>query len=279
MIETVETEIFARDGARLAARWLRPADPRLTVVLHGATAVPAAYYAPFCTWLAGHAQAQVLTYDYRDCGRSRRPGRGRASMADWLALDQDAALSEAARAAGDGPLEAVGHSLGGLGLMFQRDAAKVRRLVAVASGPAYWRRHSLAETPRVAAFWFLVGPATARLLGHVPRQVTGFGEHVPREAFAQWKRWCMQPHFHRVDWGGDLPAPDLDAFAGRLRLVAAADDGVIPPATVRRLAEFYPRATTEFALLARAAAGGLSIGHAGMFKSSRRALWPLIWGD
>lgn len=278
MIESVETTLTTADGARLAGRWLSPSAPRLAVVLHPATAVPARFYRPFAEWLAGHAQARVLLYDYRDCGLSRRPGRASASMADWLVRDQDAALAAAVEAAGDGPVEVVGHSLGGLGLMFHRHAARVRRLVAVASGPAWRRRHPLREAPRVAAFWFVVGPAASRLLGYVPRQLTGFGEHVPREAFAQWKRWCAQPHFHRVDWEGALPKPDLDAFAGGLRIVAAADDGFIPPAAARRLAEFYPAARTEVALLTRAEAGGAPIGHEGMFRTSRRALWPRIWG-
>lgn len=278
MIETVDLDLTAADGARLAARWLRPAQPSLTVVLHGATAVPRRYYEPFAEWLAGHARAQVLLYDYRDCGLSRRPGRLRASMADWLARDQDAALAAAARAAGEGPLDVLGHSLGGLGLMFHRDAGRVRRLVAVASGAGYWRDHPARALPRVAAFWFLLGPVAAGLLGYVPRQITGFGEHVPRAAFAQWRRWCLQPEFHRVDWGGALPAPDLDAFGGRLRLVGAADDDLIPPAAARALSRFYPAAAADFALLTRADVGGARIGHAGMFKPSRRALWPKIWG-
>ena len=278
MIEIAETTLTTRDGARLAARWLSPPDPGPTVVLHPATAAPARFYAPFAQWLAGHAQARVLLYDYRDCGLSRRPGRASASMGDWLALDQDAALDAAARAAGEGPLDVVGHSLGGLGLMFHAAAPRVRRLVAVASGPAWRRRHPLRMAPQIAAFWFLVGPATSRLLGHVPRRITGFGADVPREAFAQWKRWCAQPHFHRVDWGGALPRPDLGAFSGELRIVAAEDDGMIPPATARRLADLYPAATPRLALLTRAAAGGLVIGHEGMFRASRGALWPAIWG-
>jgi len=278
MIESVETELTTADGARLAARWLRPPKPELTVALHGATAVPRRYYEPFAEWLADHARAQVLVYDYRDCGLSRRPGRARASMGDWMLHDQGAALAAAADAAGEGPLDVLGHSLGGLGLLFHKEAPRVRRLVAVASGAGYWRNHPLREKPRVAAFWFVLGPATAGLLGYVPRQITGFGAHVPREAFHQWKRWCLQPDFHRVDWGGALPEPDLGAFAGALRLVGVADDGVIPPASVRALRRFYPAAQDTFTLLTRADSGGLPIGHAGMFKPSRRALWPKIWG-
>ena len=279
MIDSSDFELPTADGARLAARWLSPPSPQRTVVLHGATAVPRRFYEPFAEWLAGHAKARVLIYDYRDCGLSVRAGRARASMGDWMIGDQGTALAEAARVAADGPLEVIGHSLGGLGLLFHKEAPRVRRLVAVASGAGYWRNHPLRETPRVAAFWFLLGPATARVLGYVPRQITGFGEHVPREAFQQCRRWCLNPDFHRVDWGRVLPEPNLDAFAGRLRMVGVADDAIIPPASVRGLARFYPAAQAQFALIERADADGQPIGHAGMFKPSRRAAWPKIWEE
>lgn len=287
MIQHRDITLTTADGACLAARWSLPAEPATTVVLHGATAVPRGYYETFADWLAAHARARVLIYDYRDIGLSRPrapdgaggPAALKASMGDWLVADQDAALAAAAAAAGAGPLDVIGHSLGGLGLMFHAAAGRVRRLVAVASGSGWWRNHAFPDRARALAFWWAIGPAATALFGHVPARATGFGAAVPAPAFRQWRRWCMQPGFHRIDWGAALPAPALDAFGGALRLVGAEDDGLIPPAAMRATRDFYPAASARFALLSRADAGGLAIGHAGMFRPSRRALWPKIWGD
>ncbi|MBK7155617.1 MAG: hypothetical protein IPH72_28230 [Sandaracinaceae bacterium] len=60
---------------------------RAQVIVHGATAVPRGYYAPFARFLAS-AGFETLTYDYRGVGGSVA-GRARddaATMSDWLTL-------------------------------------------------------------------------------------------------------------------------------------------------------------------------------------------------
>jgi predicted alpha/beta hydrolase len=57
------------DGRVLHGYWSAPDDkPRMAVVLHAATGVPAGYYRAFVDWLALAHGAAVLACDYRDWG-------------------------------------------------------------------------------------------------------------------------------------------------------------------------------------------------------------------
>ncbi|MDG5496693.1 alpha/beta fold hydrolase [Niveispirillum sp. BGYR6] len=268
-------------GVSLAGLLFQPAgEPQAAIVLHGATGVPRDYYARFAAWAAEARQAAVLIYDYRDCGHSAQVPvkQARATMADWAVRDQAAALELLHQRFPDLPLEVIGHSLGGLGLPFHDRADRVVRMVAVASGPAHWSRHPPGFVPKALAFWYLAGPVLTTLLGYMPGWVLGQGAHLPASAYWEWRRWCVTPGFYRRDWGSRLPQPDLSRMKGRLRLVAIADDPMLPPPVVRDLAGFYPAAQVENHLIEPAAAGVASIGHLRVFSERCRAVWPVLAG-
>lgn len=272
--------ITCPDGRELAGRLFTPADgaPAMALVLHGATGVPRDYYARFAAWLAGHRQAAVLIYDYRDCGHSARgPVRqARASMADWAVIDQGAALDFLFDRHPGLPVEVMGHSLGGMGLPFHAKADRVRRMTSVATGPAHWRRHPGHFIGKAMAFWFVLGPLATALLGYMPGRILGQGADLPANAFWQWRRWCTSRGFFRGDWGRHLPQPDLGRMKGTVRLVAIEDDPMIPPAVVRDHAAFFPAAAVEHAVIPVAAAGVSAIGHLRIFSERCRAAWPLL---
>jgi predicted alpha/beta hydrolase len=94
-------------GASLALRWFEPvAAPWAAVLLAPAMGVEAAYYGPFCAWLAEQGVC-VLSFDYRGIGASRPPGSLRKVQADldtWAA-DQDAALLHLSAARPELPLQ------------------------------------------------------------------------------------------------------------------------------------------------------------------------------
>lgn len=271
--------VTCEDGVTLAGRLFVPAEGevQVAIVLHGATAVPRDYYARFASWLSGWRRAAVLIYDYRDCGHSAQgKARGaRASMADWMIRDQGAALEFISRLFPDLPLEAVGHSLGGLGAPFHPAAARLTRLTAVASGPAHWSRHPPGFMPKALAFWFLAGPAMTGILGYLPGWVLGQAADLPAPAYWQWRRWCITPGFYRRDWGRHLPHPQPERMRGDLRLVAIADDPMIPPPVAHDLAQFYPAARVERLTIGQ----GRSIGHLRVFSERCRDLWPLLAGE
>ncbi|MFM2045154.1 MAG: hypothetical protein RLY86_3730 [Pseudomonadota bacterium] len=268
------------DGPILPGRLFLPpvGEPEMALLVNGATGVPRDYYARFARWAATERRAAVLIYDYRDCGEAARgPVRqSTASMGDWGVQDQGAALEWLCGTYPDLPVEVVGHSLGGMFLNFHDKANRVRRLTAVASGPAHWRRHPAGFTPQVLMFWFLAGPLVTRAMGYMPGKMLGLGADLPPEVYWQWRRWCTSRRFFKVDWGRHLPEPDLTRMTGEVRLVGIADDPMIPPPVVRDLAEFYPRARVEHRVITPAEVGVKAIGHLRVFSDRCRAAWPLL---
>lgn len=273
---------FAAQGATLSGSLFWPEGPaRAAVVIHAATGVPQGFYRGFAEWLSAREQAVVLTYDYRDFGASATgPLRqSRATMADWGLHDQAAAQQAVEAACPDVPVWVVGHSLGGLMLSFQPGAARVARLIAVASGPNHVSHHPLWYRPLAWSFWHGHGAAAARMMGYLPGRRIGLGSDLPLGVFHQWRRWCNSPGFFRSDIGRHLPQPDWTAFTGKLRLVALADDVMIPPATVAQLADFYPAARlTHRVTLVPRDHGLRGVGHIGAFARRNAALWPHLIG-
>ncbi len=274
-----EVRIPATDGRHLIGRLHRPAGaPRHAVLINGGAGIPARYYQDFAAWLCASHDAEVLTYDYRDFGWSQeRPlAQSDATFSVWGLRDQSAALSFlAARHAGL-PIRVVGHSLGAQWLAFHADVARVDRVAAVASGPAFWRHHPFHYMPAVIAFWWLIGPAATHALGYLPGRAIGLGADLPAGVYWEWRRVCVTPGFHKPEWGKSLPTPDLGAARFDLTLLPVADDPMIPPAVVRRLPQFYPHARVGETLLDPKALGIKAIGHVGAFHVRNRACWPLI---
>jgi predicted alpha/beta hydrolase len=274
-----EVAITTADGRALAGRLHLPAGaPRHAILIHGGAGIPARYYQDFAAWLCATHAAAVLTYDYRDFGWSQqRPLReSDATFSDWGLRDQSAALSFLARRYADLPMRIVGHSLGAQWLAFHDDVARIDRVAAVASGPAFWRHHPLSYMPAVIAFWWLIGPAATKALGYLPGRAIGLGADLPAGVYWEWRKVCVTPGFHQPEWGHSLPTPRLDAARFDLTLLPAADDQMIPPAVVRRLPRFYPQARVSETLLDPAALGCKKIGHVGAFHIRNRACWTLI---
>lgn len=273
--------IPCEDGSVLSGQlFLPPCAPKVAIVFHGATGVRQDFYAAFAEWLSRERNAAVLTYDYRDYGASATGPikHAKATMAQWGVEDQSAALDYLCQRFPELPLEGIGHSIGGLFLAFHRKAHKMQRFTAIASGPAYWKRHPLTFMPSVIAFWFVVGPLLTKVLGYLPGRLIGLGADVPAGVYWQWRRWCITPHFHRQDWGEVLPMPDPASVQCQLSLVAISDDPMIPPDTVSRLATFYPMANTEYRIISPADAGTKAIGHIRVFSESCRTAWPKLIG-
>lgn len=275
-----EPTVIAAPDARLDARLFLPEGaPAAAVVLHGATGVPRDYYAPFARWMATERGAACLIYGYRGTGdlSPEAQRRSKVTMIDWGLLDQSAALSWLRARLPDAPLRVIGHSLGGFMTMLHKDAGAVAQLTAVCAGPAWWRRAPAAGRGRAFAFWHVLGPGAVTMRGYLPGKALGLGQNMPAGVFRDWKRWCTNRDLHMPDWGGALPRPVDPPFAGRLTLVGASDDEMIPPAVVRDLARFYPAArATEYREMTPEAAGLPRLGHIGAFAPRAKAIWPLI---
>jgi predicted alpha/beta hydrolase len=271
--------IEAAGGARLSACLRTPEHaPGFAVVIHGATGVPARYYAAFASWLCTAHRAAVLTYDYRDFASSStgHPRQSKALMSDWGIHDQSAALSDLARRYPDTPLRVIGHSLGALWLGFHDDIARVDRVVSVASGPAYWLNHPISYMPAVIWFWWLGGPLAVTMAGYMPGRITGIGPDLPSGIYWQWRRWCLSREFARGDWGKSLPEPDLTQARFKLTCIGFSDDRLIPPKFAAQLASFYPQAQATLQTLHPSDFGLERIGHTAVFSKHCRTAWPTL---
>ncbi|RMD93365.1 MAG: hypothetical protein D6811_05060 [Alphaproteobacteria bacterium] len=268
-------------GGTIAARLFAGDGPVARIhVLHGAVGVPRDFYAPFAQWLGSLPGEACLIYGYRGLGDPpERLRRSTITLGDWGVVDQDHMLGWAASNFPRAELRVIGHSLGGFMTMFHADAGRIHTLTAVCSGPAWWRRTPRAHRHKAWLFWYVLGPLANRLRGYSDGRINGIGADLPIAAFEQWKRWCTNPDLHRPDWGGVLPEPDLSAFTGRLRLIAAADDWIIAPDVVRDLARFYPAAReVTFRSFTPAEAGAPALGHFGLFRRRASRAWPAIAG-
>jgi predicted alpha/beta hydrolase len=267
------------DGAVLRGRIVRPrGTPRAAVVLHGATGAPARFYRAFAEWAAAERDLAVLSYDYRDFGGSlRRSMRGsRATLADWGRHDQAAALATLARMYPDTPLWVVGHSVGGLWLGWHPAMARVTRTITIGAGLTHVTDHPRHYRWKARVFWSPPVRLAARVAGYLPGRLVGLGADLPRGVYEDWRRWCLTPGWHLSDVGRTLPLPDPGLVKGRLRMIAVADDALVPPAAVWRARALYPEAMKEQLVLRPADFGLESIGHIPPFQRKNSVLWPTM---
>lgn len=267
-------------GAPLAGTCHVPAGhPARVLVLHGATGVPHGYYRHFAAWCAAQDIA-VLTYDYSDFGQSLQGSlaASRATFADWAVRDQAAAERAAAELFPDLPIWVLGHSLGGLGVPFQRHSDRVERIITIGSGMTHYSDHPWSYRPKALAFWFVMGPPATAIAGYLPGRRLGLGADLPAGVYWQWRRWCTRRDFFAADIGASLPDPSYTLGHIKLTMLVAEDDKVVPPVAVDRFATAFAASRPEVRRLRPRDYGLDRIGHIEALSPSRQAIWPDILG-
>jgi predicted alpha/beta hydrolase len=259
----------AADGVALGGTLWRPDAPRAAVLITGATATPARYYARFAGWLADRGYA-VLTFDYRGIGASRRGSlRGDpATMSAWGALDVEAALA-ALRAEVPGvPVLAIGHSFGGQALGLSPGLAGVDGLLTVGAQLGYYGHWPRAARARMWVVWHVLFPAFLATWGYIPGW-SGIGEDLPPGVAREWSRWCRSPGY-LTDHVGDA-ADRMRGFAGAAEVWAVTDDDYAPEGAVRAYAALVG---PEGAPVRVVAPTERPIGHFGFFRPTfAETLW------
>ena len=183
-----QLSLHCRDGYPLAAQiWLPPGQARGSVIVSSATGVLARYYARYAGFLRERGYA-VLTYDYRGIGGSRPASLRKATIRwrDWGDLDFDAAVRWMRQRDPDGPLVAVGHSIGGFLPGFAESATEVDRFLSVGAQYAYWRDYAAAQRWQMFAKWHLFMPAVTALCGYFPGRRLGWLEDLPAGVAREW---------------------------------------------------------------------------------------------
>jgi predicted alpha/beta hydrolase len=267
------------EGAVLRGRLFRPqGTPRAALVLHGATGAPAGYYRAFAEWAAENRDLAVLTYDYRDFGASaRRPVRAsKATLADWGRFDQAAALGHLAGMFPTTPLWVLGHSLGGLWLGWHDAMRRVDRAITIGAGLTHVSDHPWHYQWKARVFWSPPIRAMARTMGYLPGRMLGMGADLPLGVYRDWRRWCTTHGWHLTDVGRTLPLPDPQRVTCEVKMIAVADDDLVPPAAIWRARALYPEAVKRQQVLRPEDFGLQGIGHIPPFHRRNAVLWPAI---
>lgn len=261
-------------GAALIGTLTSVSQPTLAVSINGATGVPASFYLPFARWLALEKNAAVLTWDYRDFGKSGTPYHSAATMTDWAITDPTATrLWLEARFPGT-PLWVIGHSLGGMGLAFQPGTERLDRIITVAAGHGHISAHPWPFRIYAYLLWYLFGPLSTALLGYLPGRRLNLGNDLPKGVFWQWRAWLLDRRSLPADPKlGGIKNP---GYQGAITLIALADDPMIPPGSVRKMASWHPNAQCEHTVLTPATFGLTSIRHIHAFAARNSAVWPSL---
>ncbi len=268
--DPIELPLRPDDGVRIGARRHEPAgEPVAVTLIHGATAVPQAYYGAYARWLAAHGH-RVLTYDYRGIGSSRPESlRGfDATMTDWALRDARAAFAwQRAEADASGlPTYAIGHSFGGQLIGMLDEYRQVDGVMLVASQMGFWRSWPVAAWPKFALLWYGLVPVATALTGYLPGSL-GLRTDLPAGVAREWGRWCRHPDYlagHVAD-----AAERFTRFDRPTLLWTFDDDDFAPPGTIAALVDRLANAP----LAIRAVSRG---GHFGFFRA---AMADPLWDE
>jgi predicted alpha/beta hydrolase len=277
--EIIGIEVSGSEGGIEAI--YRPAEvPRGLVLIHSATGVPQEYYQSFAEYLVG-LDFSVLTYDYRGIGRSRPPSlRGfPVSISNWIDQDIPAVTSWAVEHFPDMPLLAIGHSVGGHGIVLSPSTNQLCGGVMIASHAGSSRTiMSRIERYRVRFLVEVLAPVLVSLIGYMPNKRLGLGENIPSEVMAQWRRWTMLPRYFLDD--KDIAAePRMADVRLPLLVMSFEDDLWANFQAVEMLLAPLTNAQIDRWHVGAEELGTFKVGHMGFFRKRHEHLLWLKVGE
>lgn len=268
----------AADGYPLGGftwRHIRSDPTRPVVIINAATSVRCRHYSRFADYLFANG-FDVITYDYRGIGESRRGSlRGfKASWSDWGCLDFEAILQRAQREFPGQPIDVVGHSFGGCAAGLGASGAVIRRLVTVGAQFAYWRDYAASGRWRMVGKWHVVMPLVTALFGYFPGKRLGWLEDTPAGVVRDWG--TPTPSYETRPSGralGELPFARVTA---QVLAISITDDpfGTVP--AIERLLSYFASSERTHLRIAPDDIGETQVGHFAFFRSEYEdRLWPI----
>jgi predicted alpha/beta hydrolase len=268
----------AADGYPLGGftwRHIRSDPTRPVVIINAATSVRCRHYSRFADYLFANG-FDVITYDYRGIGESRRGSlRGfKASWSDWGCLDFEAILQRAQREFPGQPIDVVGHSFGGCAAGLGASGAVIRRLVTVGAQFAYWRDYAASGRWRMVGKWHVVMPLVTALFGYFPGKRLGWLEDTPAGVVRDWS--TPTPSYETRPSGralGELPFARVTA---QVLAISITDDpfGTVP--AIERLLSYFASSERTHLRIAPDDIGETQVGHFAFFRSEYEdRLWPI----
>ncbi|MFT0533756.1 alpha/beta fold hydrolase [Castellaniella hirudinis] len=258
--------------------------PPPVALINPATSVRCRYYMRFAEYLHAHGW-DVVTYDYRGIGESRRGAlrRFQADWIDWGTQDFEGVLQHTNRAFPGQAIDVVGHSVGGFVIGLAPSAHRIRRIFTMGAQFAYWRDYQADKRRGMFLKWHVLMPLIAQLLGHVPAKRLGWMEDTPKGVALDWAR--MSARFEDSVRRGILTAdglPQAIELARNFQTISAPilalgteDDPYGTEAALDRLLRYYSASPRSHLRLAPQDIGLDTIGHFAFFHERFRGiLWP-----
>ncbi|MGX9394159.1 alpha/beta hydrolase family protein (plasmid) [Nitrobacteraceae bacterium UC4449_H16] len=267
-------ELQCRDGITLRGHlWQSDAyDSAGTIIINPATGVQARYYHRFARFLTEHG-FRVLTYDYRGIGKSRlRPLKGCGfRWRDWGEQDFDAALRFALAQADAGPLQVVGHSIGGFLPGFSPAAPNIARMLTVGGQYAYWRDYSELQRTKLFWKWHVAMPALTFALGYFPGKRLGWLEDLPAGVAYEWSfRGRRMERSYPASERGDILSR-FGSVNAAILAVGVSDDPIASLQAIDRTLGYYSSAPKARILITPFDLGMEEVGHFGLFHDRHRS--------
>jgi predicted alpha/beta hydrolase len=280
--ETVQpelVEIVCADGQALSGHFLAAGrgTPGLPVLLCPATGAKQHFYLRFAQWLADQGH-DVLVFDYRGIGLSRRgPLKDcKATLAEWGQQDLVAALEWLLQRTGSAQVVQLGHSAGGQMIGLMPNHHRIARLVGISASTGWFSGMRLAFRLKARFGLRLFVPLGIRLLGYGPTARIGLGEDLPAAVARQWGQWCAAGGYATNATRGRADQDFHAEVRTPITVLYAQDDDIANAVTVADLLRTFPGAQRN-AIAVRPADKGLKdLGHMNWFRSSHRAVWPLM---
>lgn len=267
--------VTCQDGFVIHGRIWRCEKPFGTVIINSATGVLARYYRFYARYLCENGFT-AITYDYRGIGQSRPPSLHRSGISwwDWGELDFD---TVAAWALADccGPVNVVGHSIGGFLPGFAGNAVHLQRILTVGAQHAFWPDYARRRRAMLFLKWHIAMPALTAAFGYFPGQRLGWLEDLPKGVANTWS-------FGGRRFDARYSAVERRAVQERFAAVRApilaiglSDDEFGTPRAIQRALQYYTASRRIQVLLSPVDLGTPSIGHFGAFHSRfRDNIWP-----
>lgn len=242
-----------------------------------ATGIKRRFYHRFCTYLAERGFG-VISYDNRGIGDSKNGNinAGEASLITWGRLDMTAVLNQLQTSFPGLTYHLIGHSAGGQLVGLMENATQLSSMFNVASSSGWLKNMRMPFKLSAQFFMNFFIPVSNLLFGHTKSQWVGMGEPLPKDAAAQWQRWCNGGGYVATDFGAAIQEHLYDDIDFPSKWVYATDDEIAVYENVRDMVRVMPNAPAEIVELNPKELGLKELGHMKFFSSKNENLWPMV---
>ncbi|MEM8711136.1 MAG: alpha/beta fold hydrolase [Planctomycetota bacterium] len=264
-------------GVSLTTTVYRPdVSPSVAIVMSSGTGFGRSFYRRLAEFFCDKGAA-VVTYDYRAIGDSSSPELlQETDIPDW-GRDLDAVLSWTRGAFSGSRVVHVGHSAGGHIVAFSKRAREIEKHLFVAVGSGTLWQHFVSRWPMEIYFWWILGPISLALRGHIAKIGGWTGTPLPAPAFRTWRRWSHRGRYYEKDvleWNRQHsigPVSEIQSWV-------FTDDGICTPRTAQTILDCFPGALKSMEVVAPAEVGLERIGHEGVFRK-KSPVWDRMWAS